>query len=118
LLTRVIFPVRDLNIGDASGVIRDELAALGSISNAIKFTPEGGAVSLNYDLDKDKGLIIIIFDTGVGMTKEEIKQALELFGQVDSSMERKYEGTGLGLPLAKRLVEAQGGTLNIESETN
>ncbi|MBT3766363.1 MAG: PAS domain-containing protein [Rhodospirillales bacterium] len=89
---------------------------LNLLSNAIKFTPEGGKVSLNCTLNDE--LKIIISDTGVGMTKEEIRQALELFGQVDSSLERKYEGTGLGLPLAKQLIEAHGGTLDIESETN
>jgi PAS domain S-box-containing protein len=90
---------------------------LNLLSNAIKFTPEGGEVSVKCNQEKNEALKIVISDNGVGMTKEHIEQALELFGQVDSSLERKYEGTGLGLPLAKRLVEAHGGTLDIESKT-
>jgi PAS domain S-box-containing protein len=91
---------------------------LNLLSNAIKFTPEGGEVSISCNQEINKALKIVISDSGVGMTKDHIEKALELFGQVDSSLERKYEGTGLGLPLAKRLVEAHGGTLQIESKTN
>ena len=57
-------------------------------------------------------------DTGIGIAEKDIPVALERFGQVDSSLARKYEGTGLGLPLAKQLVELDGGTLSIESAAN
>ncbi|HIC79490.1 MAG TPA: ATP-binding protein, partial [Kiloniellaceae bacterium] len=55
-------------------------------------------------------------DTGIGMTAEEIELALQPFAQVDSKLSRKYEGTGLGLPLARRLVELHGGYLKVESQ--
>jgi signal transduction histidine kinase len=55
-------------------------------------------------------------DTGIGMAPEDIPRALEPFGQIDSRLARKYEGTGLGLPLSKALVELHGGKLEIESE--
>jgi signal transduction histidine kinase len=59
--------------------------------------------------------VIAISDTGIGIAPGEISKAMEPFGQIDSTVSRKYEGTGLGLPLAKRLVELHGGTLTIES---
>src|SRR3546814_2848555 len=56
--------------------------------------------------------------TGIGMTRDEIPRALEAFGQIDSSLSRKYEGTGLGLPLIKAFAELHGGTIDIESTLN
>lgn len=63
-------------------------------------------------------MVISVSDTGIGMSIEEIPKALEPFGQIDSKISRKYEGTGLGLPLAKHLVELHGGTLTVESARN
>jgi signal transduction histidine kinase len=87
---------------------------LNLLSNAIKFTPGGGKVLIS-STQTDRGIAITVSDNGIGMAPEDIPRALELFGQVDNSLERKYEGTGLGLPLSKRLVELHGGTLEIES---
>ncbi len=87
------------------------------LANAVKFTPQGGQVRLARFV-RDGELVITISDTGIGMAPEDIPKALELFGQVDSKISRKYAGTGLGLPLAKHLVELHGGTLTIESELN
>src|SRR5262249_39705084 len=75
----------------------------------------GGRVALSVRHD-DRGLAISVSDTGIGMAPEHIPKALERFGQVDASLARKYEGTGLGLPLTKALAELHGGTLAIESE--
>jgi signal transduction histidine kinase len=87
---------------------------LNLLSNAVKFTPAGGAVQVAVRRSND-GLVITVADTGIGMAAEDIPTALERFGQVDSRLSRAYEGTGLGLPLAKQLVELHGGTLAIES---
>ena len=84
------------------------------LSNAVKFTPEGGIIRVESSV-RDAGLVISVSDTGIGMSPEEIPKALEPFGQIDSTISRKYEGTGLGLPLAKHLVELHGGTLIVES---
>ncbi len=84
------------------------------LSNAVKFTPEGGHVRVQSSLRSD-GLVIAISDTGIGIAPGQIPKAMEPFGQIDSKVSRKYEGTGLGLPLAKRLVELHGGTLAVES---
>jgi signal transduction histidine kinase len=86
------------------------------LSNAVKFTPSGGRVSLEARLEPGRGLAIRVRDTGIGMAPEDIPRALEPFGQIDSRLARKYEGTGLGLPLSKALVELHGGKLEIESE--
>ncbi len=86
------------------------------ISNAVKFTPEGGAVTLNADDDGGKALTVSVVDTGIGMTAEEIVTALSKFKQVGNVFSRKYEGSGLGLPLAVEFVRAHGGVLNIKSE--
>lgn len=86
------------------------------IYNAVKFTPEHGSVSCDAVVDNRGDMVITIRDTGVGMDEEGLKKALAMFGQVDSSLSRTHEGTGLGIPLTKGLVELHGGTLKIESE--
>jgi signal transduction histidine kinase len=88
---------------------------LNLLSNAIKFTPRGGIVRLIAFCD-DSEFIVQVADTGIGMATEDIPRALERFGQLDGDLNRKYEGTGLGLPLTKKLAELHGGRLEIESE--
>jgi len=88
---------------------------LNLLSNAIKFTPRGGSVRL-FAYCEENEFVIQVADTGIGMAKEDIPRALERFGQLDSDLNRKYEGTGLGLPLTKKLVELHGGRFEIESE--
>jgi signal transduction histidine kinase len=88
---------------------------LNLLSNAVKFTPRGGKVRLIAFSD-DKEFVVQVADTGIGMATEDIPRALERFGQLDSDLNRKYEGTGLGLPLTKKLAELHGGRLVIESE--
>jgi len=87
------------------------------LSNAVKFTPAGGEICVRVAQTRD-GLEISVADTGIGMAADEIPIALSRFGQVDSRLARKFEGTGLGLPLTKRLVELHGGAMTIESEVN
>lgn len=84
------------------------------ISNAIKFTRPGGEVSVVLDREEARARVVIR-DNGIGMSVEEIEKALSPFGQVDGSLARKFEGAGIGLPLAKRLVEMHGGRLTIDS---
>ena len=88
---------------------------LNLLSNAVKFTPRGGIVRLIAFVD-EREFVVQVADTGIGMAKEDIPRALERFGQLDSDLNRKYEGTGLGLPLTKKLAELHGGRLEIESE--
>lgn len=89
---------------------------LNLLSNAVKFTPEGGEVVVNSWLNEDASLSISVVDTGIGMDKDEVEKSLSKFGQVDSGLDRKHEGTGLGLPLTIGLVECHGGTLEVKSE--
>jgi signal transduction histidine kinase len=84
------------------------------LSNAVKFTPEGGRIRVS-SFAVPGGLAISVSDTGIGMASEDIPRAMTLFGQVDSKISRRHEGTGLGLPLAKHLIELHGGTLTIDS---
>jgi signal transduction histidine kinase len=88
---------------------------LNLLANAVKFTPEGGAVHLSAAHEED-GLSIAISDTGIGIDSENIPKALERFGQVDDRLGRRFEGSGLGLPLSRSLMEAHGGTLELDSE--
>ncbi len=87
------------------------------LANAVKFTPAGGRVGLAMRRT-DRGLLIEVSDTGIGIPVDKIDVAMEPFSQVDSDTNRNYPGTGLGLPLAKRLVELHGGTLSLASELN
>ena len=98
--------------GDA-GKLRQVFSNL--ISNAIKFTPAGGSVTLAAQGLEDGGVSVRICDTGVGMTKAEVALALTPFAQVDAGLSRWQEGAGLGLPIAKALVQLHGGTLEINS---
>lgn len=86
------------------------------LSNAIKFTEPGGQVTLKAWFRADSGFICQVVDTGIGMRPEDIPKALSRFGQIDGDLNRKYEGTGLGLPLSKSLVELHGGYLDLQSE--
>jgi two-component system cell cycle sensor histidine kinase PleC len=85
------------------------------LSNAVKYTPEGGAVTVSASLDGEGCLVLAVTDTGIGMLPEQIPVALEPFRQLDNSLNRRRGGTGLGLPLTKRLVELHDGTLTITS---
>jgi PAS domain S-box-containing protein len=87
---------------------------LNFLSNAVKFTPPGGQVTLAIRRVAD-GVAVSVTDTGIGMTKDEIAIALSAFGQVDSKLARKHRGTGLGMPIAKSLVELHGGRMTVES---
>jgi signal transduction histidine kinase len=96
--------------------LRVKQVVLNLLSNAVKFTPAGGSVTFSAALTSDGGAAITIADTGIGMRAEDIPTALGHFRQLESPMNRQYEGTGLGLPLAKALVELHGGALDIKSE--
>ncbi len=85
------------------------------MTNAIKFTPEEGAVKISAAIDNFGHLCIAIADTGIGIAAEDIPMALAPFGQIESALSRSTQGTGLGLPLTKALVELHGGELQIES---
>ncbi|WP_207458879.1 ATP-binding protein [Azospirillum sp. SYSU D00513] len=87
---------------------------LNLLSNAIKFTPPGGRIILTVDSD-DGWARIIVADTGVGMNRDDLAKALEPFQQLENHKTRHTQGTGLGLPIAKRLIELQGGRFAIES---
>ena len=90
--------------------------ALGNlIANALKFTPEGGRIAVTGRLAPDGGARLAVFDTGIGMAPEMVTAALEPFRQLDGSLARKFEGAGLGLPIARALVELHGGALAIRS---
>ena len=85
------------------------------LSNAIKFTEDGGMVAVSAALDR--GMIAIsVTDTGIGMAEADMSAALDAFGQVDGSLDRKHEGTGLGLPLVASLAELHGAVLKLDSE--
>lgn len=111
-LTSVFDPKIPLLFADER---RIKQVMLNLLSNAVKFTPEGGAVSVDAQLNNDGTLSFSVGDNGIGMNDDEAITALTAFGQVDSGLNRKHEGTGLGLPLTQGLMELHGGTLDIES---
>jgi signal transduction histidine kinase/HAMP domain-containing protein len=87
---------------------------LNLLSNAIKFTEKGGTVSLAVEAS-NTGIAVTVADTGIGMNPEDVEIAFQPFGQVDNRLERRYEGTGLGLPLTKALVDLHKGSIVIDS---
>ena len=88
---------------------------LNLMSNAVKFTSAGGRIVVSAIVD-EAGLSIAVEDTGIGIAANDLEKALRPFGQIDSRMARKYQGTGLGLPLTKSMIELHGGRLALDSE--
>lgn len=86
-------------------------------TNALKFTPKGGEITTTAGTDDDGGVFVSVSDTGIGMNEQEIETALSSFGQVRTSSTQTHEGTGLGLPLAKSLMKAHGGDLEVTSSS-
>ena len=88
----------------------------GLLDNAVKFTPAGGKVGLEVDVDQQAQLVRwVVWDTGIGIPTEQHEQLFELFVQLDGGLSRHYGGTGLGLAMVKQLVDLHGGSISIES---
>ena len=109
-------PAHDLGASIYGDKTKLKQILINLLSNAIKFTPPGGRIETGAEAGPDgEGLRLWVRDTGIGMTGDEIRQALELFGQVDNGFSRRFGGAGLGLPLAVKLTELHGGRLEVES---
>jgi len=107
--------------GDGLPWVRADRRALKQIllnllSNAVKFTPKGGQVGLRMAVDDDRGLRMVVYDTGIGIDPQDVPRAMAAFGQVDASWSRRDEGAGLGLPISRALIRLHGGTLDLESQ--
>src|SRR5258708_5877460 len=108
------------DVGSQSTMIWADLRGMKQIllnilSNAVKFSHDGGAVTISSGLDSGVGVIITVSDTGIGMTPDQIERARQPFGQAHAATTRAYGGTGLGLPITQRLVELHDGELRIAS---
>ncbi len=101
-------------------VVADEIRLrqilLNLLSNAVKFTPRGGYVTLLAERAADRTCEFKVIDTGIGMSEAEVAVAMEPFRQIDNTLARKYEGTGLGLPLTRALIELHGGVFELSSK--
>jgi PAS domain S-box-containing protein len=134
-LGRVVSEVRDILRGLAaekhtkvdvevepslSGVVSDpakiKQVLYNYLSNAIKFTPEGGRVTIRVSPEAEDGFRIEVIDTGIGVRKEDIHRLFVEFQQLDASTSKRYPGTGLGLALTKRIAEAAGGSVGDRTE--
>ncbi len=89
---------------------------LNLLSNSVKFTPAGGHIALEAIRDSSGGVGFRVRDTGIGIAAGDIPRAMEPFGLIDSSLSRKYTGTGLGLPITRALVEMHRGRFELTSE--
>jgi signal transduction histidine kinase len=90
------------------------------VSNAVKFSNEGGRIDISAHIIGDGDMEIIVQDYGIGIPRDKISKALEPFGQIHDNAHaaRAYLGTGLGLPLARAMTELHGGVLEVQSDTN
>jgi signal transduction histidine kinase/HAMP domain-containing protein len=107
-------PVPDHEIALAGDAAKLRQIFLNLLSNAIKFTEPGGTISLEVAEAQD-AIAVTVGDTGIGMDPEDVEVAFQPFAQVDNRLERRYEGTGLGLPLTKALVDLHKGGIRIDS---
>ena len=107
---------------DLPGFSGDEMRLkqilLNLLSNAVKFTPAGGLITLSGQIDPGGQIVLRVADTGIGIKSEDLPKVMEPFRQVDGRLARTHEGTGLGLPLTRHLVELHGGTLALDSAPN
>jgi CheY-like chemotaxis protein len=88
---------------------------LNILANAIKFTPAGGRIEIGINVDLTQGLVISVQDTGIGIAESDLDRVRDAFVQVDSALNRKHEGTGLGLPLVEMMMRQHGGRLELKS---
>jgi len=109
------FSVADAAPDALGDPVRTKQVLLNLLSNAIKFTPAGGKVRVTAGPAADGSPAISVADTGIGIAAEDMVKVTEPFGQVDNARNREGDGTGLGLPLSRRLMEMQGGSLEITS---
>ena len=86
------------------------------LDNAVKFTQPGGKVRISAKPENDKMVNIVVFDTGIGIPQERIKEIFEPFHQLDGSATRRFGGTGLGLALVREIIEAHGSLIEVRSE--
>ncbi len=89
---------------------------LNLVTNAVKFTPAGGCIAINGSFNPQIGVTLTVSDTGIGIAPADLDRVLKPFEQVDSTLSRAHDGTGLGLPLVKAIMELHGGTLELCSE--
>jgi signal transduction histidine kinase len=89
---------------------------LNLVSNSVKFTPAGGRIEVSACIEPADGLSILVQDTGIGIPSSDLQRVLEPFVQVENSLTRSYQGSGLGLPLAAKMTELHGGKLSIASQ--
>jgi len=113
-LVRVVAPEVNCVRGDER---RLRQVVLNLLTNSVKFTPSGGSIAVRASVEHGR-MIIEVRDTGVGISEADLPMVLEPFGQVDNAFNRSGGGTGLGLPLTKKLVELHGGIFVIESVPN
>ena len=115
-LTMNLSPEADVEIVSDERKIKQVLFNL--LSNAVKFTPDGGEVRLEAWRSKmDEGFVeLSVTDTGIGIKEEDMGRLFVQFAQLDAPLEKRFEGTGLGLALSKRLVESLGGRIQACSE--
>ena len=112
-IQRDIAPALDLVVLDRQKFVQ---VLYNLLSNAVKFTDDGGQVRVNVARFADGGVQVSVQDTGIGIRQEDLCKLFVEFQQLDSSSTRRYEGTGLGLALTKKLVELQNGSVSVESE--
>jgi signal transduction histidine kinase len=89
---------------------------LNLFANAVKFTAPGGHIEIIGRFAPDAGMTLTVKDSGIGIAPSDLERVLKPFEQVDSSFTRSHQGTGLGLPLVKAIMELHGGTLDLKSE--
>jgi signal transduction histidine kinase len=88
---------------------------LNLVTNSLKFTPAGGRITVSARFDPEDGLAVTVADTGIGIPEEDLDRVMKPFEQVDSSLSRQHQGTGLGLPLVKAIMEMHGGRMRLKS---
>lgn len=113
----LIFDTNDEDVITYCDPDKIERIMLNLLSNAIKYTPENGFIKVKINSTKDE-IIISVKDSGVGIPNEKLYDIFDRFGQVDDSLNRKCEGSGIGLSLVKNLVEMHGGEIHVNSEVN
>ncbi len=114
LTTRVSVATADLLVHADVRRLRQILVNL--LANAVKFTPDGGAIGLEATSDAARRTVTFtVWDTGIGIAADELSQLFQPFTQIDAGLSRHYEGTGLGLALARRLAQLHGGDIAVVS---